>query len=235
MPFTEVLSLNRKAFMDFAKNEMPKASFASYSDELKRFEKAALQGRLDLATRIDGKNHERFAALNEDCRWKLISRLSLLNEVLDNSVRILGTHPGHFYLRSSLKKFGWSVPPDVYELIGKDDTIEIYGTDFSLKTANIRFLQVCSYTLEEILTHEFFELFSRDSKIAEGLMKHWPTLASGEAEIITDLGPPHLVQETFSQKRKQFWVESKVLARVSDQSGRVVGPLYSATVSVLES
>jgi hypothetical protein len=208
--------------------------FSDYLPLLEKFQQTALLAKVDLATTFDNQHRERFDALSIERRQSLIRRIGLISEVLENSVRLLGSHKGHFYLRAALKKFGWKIDQAALELIGENDTIEIYGTDFSLKIANMRFLQVCSYTLEDVLSREFFELFERDSKITQHLLGHWPKMSEGKLSYSTDLGPDHLVSEAFSMRRKQFWVESKVLAAVKDLNGNVVGPLYSASVRVLE-
>lgn len=208
-------------------------SFSEYLPLLTDFQEVALKSKLDLSIVFDTNHRSRFEALTSAQKLKLIERLTLINELLEGSVRVLGAHKSHFYLRAALKKFGWKVDPSTFEMIGEHDTVEIYGLDMALKIANMRFLQLCSYPLEDILSREFYELFNRDSEITKSLLGHWPKMMKREVTLVTDLGPDHMVSEAFSIRRNRFWVQSKVLAPVYGPGQTIVGPLYSASVNTL--
>ena len=161
-----------------------------------------------------------------------IEKLGEMVEVLTASVRVLGLHPSHFYLRSALKKFGWQIDADAFESLGERDTIEIYGADFSLKLANLRFIEVCSYSFDEVMRHQFFALFERDQLITQKLLEAAGKLFRGELKTTRDLGPDHVVRERFSKRRRSFWMKPQLATVVRSKSKAIEAILYSATVSV---
>lgn len=204
---------------------------AWYSEELLR-EIETFEKLTSLSTK--SSIHSSSSSLSATAQLKVLGRMKMINQLLSSSIHLLGSHKGHFYLRTALKKFGWRVPAEIYDSLGENDTIEVYGTDLTLRVANLRFVEVCSYSLEDVLQHEFYELFDRDEKIATHLVSSAHAMFGGKTEIQYELGPDHVVSEKFSDERRKFWVKSRFLSPVFDNSDRVVGVLYSATVELLQ-
>jgi hypothetical protein len=159
--------------------------------------------------------------------------LQLCDVELEGSVATLGKHQSHFFLRTVMKRYGWKIDARVFDRIDETDTVEIYGTDFSLKCANIRFLQLCSYTLEEVLSYPFHELYERDQLVIKKYIEAGTEIFAGRSDLVTDLGPDHLMTEIFSSRKKSFWIKTKFLAPVRGSDDSIVGCLYSAAVDDL--
>ena len=195
------------------------------------FERAIGETGSAAELRIDFDN---FRRLDVSRQHKAIENLARFHEPLRGSISVLGEHPGHFYLRSALRKFGWKLKPDVFEKLCASDVVEIWGADCTLKMANIRFLQVCSYSLEHALAHEFWELFERDPSITDGLIKIHGSVMRGETGAVERPFRAHYVSEIESRERRRFFVTPGLVAPVFDaKSGRREAVLTSFDVKVL--
>lgn len=64
-----------------------------------------------------------------------------------------------------LKKMNLRPTSDFFNCLKEDDIIEIYGTDFVQTFRNLNFFEACTYTIIDIFTYDWIELFTRENQI----------------------------------------------------------------------
>lgn len=128
--------------------------------------------------------------------------------VLNNEIDIL---------KGVLRDLRLIVDDGIWEKIEKDDIIEIYNRDVIQIYRSISHMNLCGYTLLDVLTHEFYELYERSLPINEQMMEATLKVLSGEQPGgfgLTGMIPKHLMREIFSASRGVFEIEFKYICPV---------------------
>jgi hypothetical protein len=93
------------------------------------------------------------------------------------------------------------VPPsDFFDKVSSDDVVEIYSSDGLHRFANFKFFELCSYTLEQIYTLPWTEMWSRPDSAIESIKSHvikvlhpdqrCTFLVNDEAHVVTEISSP---------------------------------------------
>lgn len=136
-------------------------------------------------------------------------------------------------LRLAVKSIGLSVDSSVYEKIDRSDVIEIYGLDHVQIFRSFNFFRVCSYNLDDVLSHQWFELYERDEQITSALLDTWyDHIASTRALTRMSVGP-HVMREHFSKGRNSVFMEFKYIATIFSGSGSKDALLVTSDVKPL--
>ena len=116
-------------------------------------------------------------------------------------------------LRKVSKSMGLIFSDEVYSQVKSTDIIEIYNTDFNQIYRNLAFMNVCNYTLLDLLTHEPFELYERSLQINGYIANAAQTLLQRDYDLspcsLTHI-PQHLLREKFSEDRLTSLVTLKM-------------------------
>lgn len=117
---------------------------------------------------------------------------------------------------------------DVFSLITDEDVIEIYDLNHVQVFRSFNFLGAVSYSLDEILTHEWRELYIRDENVTQYMVSTLESvLRSDEPKTVSRLFPRHSLSERFSLRKINAELESKVLSPLFDDYGRVAGYIHT--------
>ena len=118
------------------------------------------------------------------------------------------------FLRKCAERLGLIFDKNAYDEINSGDVIEIYNTDLIQVFRNFEFFDVCSYTLLDLLSNEFYELYERGQLINQGLFNAITTLNSRPFNMapvnLLDL-PQHVLQEKFSTDQLRSMVQFKTM------------------------
>ncbi|MNL45597.1 hypothetical protein D3C87_1682560 [compost metagenome] len=102
----------------------------------------------------------------------------------------------------ALRKLGYTPTSDLFEQITDDHVIEVYSKDSVQVFRNLNFFQFCSYTFEEILSLEWWNLFDRSEAMSQKIFDATVKVFSGECRVNFDPEVPnHFVRETQSADR----------------------------------
>lgn len=117
-------------------------------------------------------------------------------------------------LKFSAKKLGIYFSDEVYNLTFESDIIEIYDLNFVQIYRNLALFDICGYSITDLLTHQFYELYERSEKVNEQLIE-------AATKVMTrnfDLSPlsmahvqKHLMRERFSELKVTSEVQFKYL------------------------
>jgi hypothetical protein len=166
------------------------------------------------------------------------------NQVIDNFSRYLKVATGvvaeqtplyntQAFLWRMIRELNLRPSSDLFEQIGPNDVVEIYDHNFIQVFRNLRFMELCSYTLEDVFTHEFPELFARPNEITTVLVEHCQQVFEGR---ITTTQPTHVPDhelcEIWSSKRKQFSIRQGVISPLYDKTRRPVAVVATLKAEV---
>lgn len=117
----------------------------------------------------------------------------------------------------TLKYFGYIPSADLMELITDDLVVELYDLEGRQIFRNFRFMEICSYTLADVLLYPWWDLFERNDDIVNELLKEVSLVLSEQCKgALRSSTPFHATAEKFSERGHEF--EMKFLA---------LAPLYS--------
>lgn len=91
-------------------------------------------------------------------------------------------------------------PSDLFSMIDKDDCVEIYTTEGVQLYRNFHFFKYCSYSLEELMTYPFFELYSRPEWLQSEMLKAVELCFQTPEQVTPCKVPSHPCYETKSQR-----------------------------------
>ncbi|QDK38304.1 hypothetical protein [Bdellovibrio sp. NC01] len=111
----------------------------------------------------------------------------------------------------ALRKLGLTPKSDLFSLIKDDDIIEIYNGESRQVYRNLRYYDFCSYSIEELYSLEWWNLFSRDDgEITRKLFEESNKLLTGEVEghifsetkehVVTELASAELLSNKYRAK-----------------------------------
>ena len=89
----------------------------------------------------------------------------------------------------ALNKLGLVPRSDLFSKVTDDDILEVYDGEGRQLYRNFRFFDFCSYTMEELYTREWWELYKRDEDILAKLYEIVGRIFTGEIEgtVVPDL------------------------------------------------
>jgi hypothetical protein len=119
-------------------------------------------------------------------------------------------------LRHFLSKSGWVLADEVYSRLSDGDVIEVYSPTFTQLFRNMRFLEICSYSILDIYMYEWPELYTRPQSITEALIHEcMRSLQAKPGEnFFGDSVPNHFLEEVFSEERRVFEIEQKFISPI---------------------
>src|SRR5262249_40931867 len=117
-------------------------------------------------------------------------------------------------LRLALKELGLSIDPDFFKTIKRSDIVEVYDDNHIQVFRSFNFFRMCNYNLDDILAHEWFELYQRDESITNEIMTNISAHMSGATTITTCRIPEHILRERFSGERAVFFIRFRHFASV---------------------
>jgi hypothetical protein len=137
-----------------------------------------------------------------------------------------------------LKRLGLRPQSDLFGRLHSEDVIEIY--DVAQQTQvyrNLRYFEACSYTLDDLMSRPWFELFYRDPQVSAHVAEIVNEAISAEPPRLVPFATGvHTIQEIDSPDRLHCRIENRFLAPLFDRYGRAsaivaVASLYSVTTA----
>lgn len=137
---------------------------------------------------------------------------------LDDSTRLL---------EIALKALHFAVDPTFYTMIDRDDILEVYDSNHVQVFRSFNFFRTCTYNLDDVLAHEWFELYERDEAVTTEMLNSITNHLEGNVNISSFTTPVHILRERFSDERATFMVRMKKLATIF--SGPERKPAFACT------
>lgn len=113
-------------------------------------------------------------------------------------------------LKTFTDRLGLIFGDDVFSTIRDGDVIEVYTSSLIQIYRNLAFMNLSTYTLLDLLSYEFYELFNRSETVNKYIFEAANTLSNRDYALTAyDMShvPHHLVQERFSQEKLSIFVK----------------------------
>lgn len=129
-------------------------------------------------------------------------------------------------LQVCARRLGVVFSDDLLARVSEDDIVEIYTADLIQIYRSFRFFGLCSYSLTDLLSNEWFDLYERSVVINNYLFEAGKALM----ERTYDLSPInlshipiHLMREKISTEKRSFQIQFKEMYPVYQVSGGFYG------------
>lgn len=210
---------------------------SAYSDQIQRFrllcEKLAttLQKERVQIKPYSDPSLPHFSRLETEQQSRVIATLADYLEICESA------HAENFSLSDTprfcwkaLRRWGLVPSSDIFEKLRSLDTVEIYGDDNLQIFRNLKFFELCSYTLEELYSCEWWKLWGRDEEVTRQLFEVSVDLLSGRVPGTMSFAMgSHALWEIFSAERYRFNVFPRYACALR-RSGEVKGFLFTTTI-----
>ena len=129
---------------------------------------------------------------------------------------------------------GFRPDSEVFSKLQDDDVIEVYDSQGTQIWRNFNYMKICSYSLEEIICHDWPTLYRRDPKITELLIQVMIETLSGQ-----QYGPRfidvdfHMVAESFSESQFQLHVRHDYICPLLGPTKSCDGFVITSKVKIL--
>jgi hypothetical protein len=154
-----------------------------------------------------------FSALSTDKKKEVTSLLRSYLEVCEETVA-----SGHSLRNTNafvwrfFTKTGLIPTSDIMALLNDGEVVEIYDTKNVQLFRNVPFMEVCSYTIEELYCIEWWKLYHRDPKYTQQLFQQVGRLFSGEftSTYTPDVEEHYLEEIASNDKLKMLYRLNKI-------------------------
>lgn len=163
---------------------------------------------------IPGLPH--FSKLSTDKKIHVIEQVRFYQELCQSQLREgFKINDNISFTWRAFGRLGLSPSKDFFSYITEEDLVEIYSKDQIQLFRNFAFFECCSYTLEELHTYEWWNLFERDEKHTQMILEDAAKTLSGEIrDTFTPNIPAHNVREISSAENILINIEIRHMAPV---------------------
>lgn len=158
---------------------------------------------------------QRFTTFPEVIRAHIIGNFNnYLDFLIESSKEDLsGLRDDRFLVGRFLKKMNLIHDDRLLDQITEGDIIEVYSKEIIQIFRNLNFMDVCSYTLLDLLTHQPYDLYDRSLQVVDKLKTIAMELETRPFNLqpmnLSNLIPVHALQEKFSEHRLSAMVTFK--------------------------
>ena len=160
-------------------------------------------------------------AEQQEAVMKLAQYVSICQDVVASGGSLRSTRT---FVWRAFREFGWTPSSKLFEAMGEDHVVEIYDLNNIQLFRNFRFFEFCSYTLEDIFTRPWMQLFQRMSQSqTDDLLGFVTKLVKSRTRetIFPDLGIQN-TREVDSELRYQVDIEVDSMALLFDATAEPV-------------
>ncbi len=153
---------------------------------------------------------------------KLIQHIA----ALENATSFKDKTDNKSIIKNVLDFMKFTAPADFIDKIKEDDIVEIYNLEGIQIFRNLKFYETTTYGLTDLLTHEWFELYYRSSKITEKLMMYAEQVFENPSNDIVyemDEVPVHMIKEIKADPIQLCEIKFKNIAPVINYLGQKTG------------
>ncbi len=137
------------------------------------------------------------------------------------------------FFRLSMSALGLSFPSDFIGKLGPEDVIEAYDLQRRQIFRNMRFMEMSSYSLLEMLSSDWTQLFERSGQITELLIQWSEKILWTENKTLELDIPKHVIRELRSCEPQACEVRQKYFAPLFSGPNKPGGALSVCEARVL--
>lgn len=164
---------------------------------------------------LEGLPH--FSKLTVEQKSKVVEHLQFFHDLcIEHVSEGYSIKDSPSFVWRAFRRLGLTPRSDLFSQLTDEHIVEIYSNENVQLFRNFKFFEFCSYSLEELLTIEWWGLFDRDSNFTTKMFDYATKIFTGE---LTENAVPalerHFVRELASQDKLAM-----------EYNLDLVGPLY---------
>lgn len=132
----------------------------------------------------------------------------------------------------ALRFFGLRPTSDLFENLTLDDSIEVYNSAGIQIWRNLRFMEVCSYSLEEIFCYTWQERYNRSDEATNQIINLISKFSPSSPKSV-HCQIKNVLYEVFSEKKLVIDVTHKLLSPVFNSANQVGGFVVASKVKII--
>ncbi len=124
-----------------------------------------------------------------------------------------------------ISKLGLTPCSDLFDKIEEEDVLEIYDCELMQVFRNFKFLELCNYSLDQVLSYQLTELFQRPHAITMTMLDQVQKLLSNDGKgstVVADI-PLHTLEEVMTPEKAQFLIEHRYFSPLYNDDKTIVG------------
>ncbi len=147
-----------------------------------------------------------FHELDLEKKKKILSYLKNLNAILvvsnhETPARALSNHPESHLIKTALDFYGYQVDDQFWRELKSDQIVELYNNENIQIFRTFNFFNTCGYSLLELLSREWYELWERPSSILQSLLEYSTGILNGDYGGFSRMDVvPHLIKEFHNEE-----------------------------------
>jgi hypothetical protein len=168
----------------------------------------------------------RFNQLPESTQWSIYNNFVRYYDVCSqgNREKISIRQDGCKLLWKMIAMLGYVPAHDLMDKITDEDIIEIYNLDFVQIYRNMKFIELCSYPLDTVFTHEFPELYRRPDVITAQLIEFAQRTLLGQIHSTVPFQvEDHFLEEIFSEEKSKFQITMGIISPLYTRDHKIAG------------
>lgn len=188
------------------------------------------KGGIDISPMTKGTHFESFTRLGPTHQLKLIKDLQNYIQICQKAEEEEGISVNsndHSLTWYAMKAMGLRPSSQLFEHLEEDDIVEIYNTAGIQIFRSVSFFSLVSYSLEEVLTYEWSQLYHRDPEITKVLEKIFMDVALGKKDLVKGEVPEHYVSEIFSGKEGRRKMRHNLAAPLFSNNNQIGGVIVA--------
>lgn len=161
---------------------------------------------------VEGLPH--FQSLSLEKKQEIVKTLVFFKELCEEQIAEGYKLKDNFtFVWRAFRKLGYVPRADVFNFMSDDDLVEIYSKDNKQLYCNFKFFECCSYTLEELYSLEWWNLYERDPAMTSKIFNAASKVISGDVtESYVPQVEPHLLKEIRSEEKRVFMQQIKLMS-----------------------
>lgn len=177
-----------------------------------------------------------FSKLTSEHQARVNRDLGFYLEVCKEQIEEEGTlKDSPSFLWRALRHLNFVPRSDLFPHFRDDSVIEIYSAQNIQLFRNINFFKFCSYSLEELHSREWWDLYHRESEMTHTLYGIANMILDGKVEgHVLQPVPPHTLLELESAERFEMDIDMYLVSPLT-QNKRVTAFVVAENVKILRS
>lgn len=216
--------------------QISNCSDADHASKFRMFAESLVELALREGVRVrpfESPELRHFSRLQLEEQRKVLERLRIYVDLCASVVSEGGLlRDSPLLVMKMIKKLGLTSRAEILDKIKADSIVEIYTPDNIQIFRNLRFFEICSYTLEDIMCREWWKLYWREDVFTREIFLCASRMFNGE--INTTISPP-IPRHVLKEKESMFQIgvemqidylsplyqDGRTQALVSIQSGQI--------------
>lgn len=138
------------------------------------------------------------------------------------------------FFHISMQAMGISYPLDMLKKVEKEDLIEAYDADRLQIFRNLRFMETSAYSLIEVSSQSWPELFKRSSAITEAMISWSDEKLWERNSVVPFTIPEHYIKEYMASSPQVIHIQFKYMAPLFQGPNRPYGFACSCRAQIVD-